>query len=162
MYSYFVISLSIILNKQYFLQFVGRTESKDEVGPLCIDHIEHGSFIMVDGCGVGRTDELVSTFFIQRCKHYKNIYVKPCSVWEDHNFKVHDNLAENRYRDFRKAITMRNGLTHGEDCVKNYGSLRNYAMLTDWIETYTDASPRHCMYMWLQHCQKYFSVNEQL
>ena len=111
---------------------------------------------MLDGCGVGQSEELREFWFVQQCNHNMNIYVKPNTVIQDYNFKVHDSLCEWSFKQFRKSITMRSGLVFGQNDSNNIKALTQYAMINDLVANYTSGKANDCLYTWLSQLGKFW------
>jgi len=92
----------------------------------------------LDGCGLGRGDELRQIYpYVSQCNHKIGMYVKPSSILEGWSCKTHDMQVENSYKKFKLSITRNYGLKSKFDKI-NYTSLYQYILEDDFINNYTN------------------------
>lgn len=102
---------------------------------------------MLDGCGIGSSAIIQGDYIVDRCNHKQNIYVKPSSVVEDVNFKVHNNLSENSHKNSRKNITRYYGIKALGSDKSITSNLKKYLDEEDWKANYTNRTSKDCLLM---------------
>ena len=129
------------------ITYITKSENIEECLPFIKKHIlVEGTKIMLDGCGIGKSNILNNIYEVDRCNHKKNLYVKPNSIIEDVNNKVHNNYVENSFRRERKKVTDKYGIKSNSNINKsNKNSVERFINESDWYVNYTNKTPNDCL-----------------
>ena len=117
----------------------------------CLEFMEanctHGSKLMADGCGFGRSTKLRKLFKVQQCNHKRNEYVKPGTEHMDSHNKVHDNTVESSFQYDKILRSKSYGFGH-----RNVSHLMNgWLWESDWRNNWTSMEVSDCVQTFVEH-----------
>ena len=139
------------------VSYITKSENVEECFPILKRLVKKGAYIMLDGCGIGRSTKLQNYFNIDQCNHKEQMFVKPNTYLEDAHYRVHNSTSENTFKKLRQAILNKYGLKNIANDKTNKQALWNYVIEDDWLNNYTNKSPEDIVLTFFDHLYIYYT-----